>query len=365
MKKSIITASALSLLFSLKALSALPATQPTTKPMANTFEAFQLDGTAAQKQYKALSQDNALLADGNPQRSVIAPDAIVLLKKCLIDLDGMARTKPVYKWPVSPVYSMVLSELYALGDADTVSMLNRQMDQPGRDGIRAKRAVLRARWYMAGDDTAKQTAVLADVAQLAQLEPGDAALAQMIGEIGTSTQDPDIRQQLVDVLTKTMDNQTADAVVRKLANDDKTHSFESKPMVLSGNLPDGKPFTTADWKGKVILVDFWAAWCTPCKAELPRIRKVYEQYHDKGFEVLGVDNDQSAKAVIGYSAKANLPWPQLFDATAAAKGAWNPITVGFGIEGIPVMFLIDKKGVCRTVTARDSFEKLIPQMLAE
>ncbi len=60
-----------------------------------------------------------------------------------------------------------------------------------------------------------------------------------------------------------------------------------------------------------------------------------------------------------------MPWPQLFDEAAAAAQKWHPITQGFGINGIPVMFLIDKKGVCRTVEARDDFEKLIPQMLAE
>jgi len=60
-----------------------------------------------------------------------------------------------------------------------------------------------------------------------------------------------------------------------------------------------------------------------------------------------------------------MPWPQLFDADAAKNQQWNPITAGFGIDGIPTMFLIDKKGVCRTVTARENMEDLIPKLLAE
>ena len=59
------------------------------------------------------------------------------------------------------------------------------------------------------------------------------------------------------------------------------------------------------------------------------------------------------------------PREDLFDAAAAAKREWNPITAGFGINGIPTMFLIDKKGVCRTVEARENFEEMIPKLLAE
>jgi thiol-disulfide isomerase/thioredoxin len=345
-----------------------PTTKPTTKPapIPGTFEAYQTTGTAIQKKYKALVPDNNLLSDANAaQRASIAVQAIPMLKEELVDLEAMARLKPGYKWPVMAVHVTQQAALYALGDSDTVSMLNQQMKQPGREGLRARDVVLRARWYMAGDDTAKQQAVIADVDQLASANPTDPVLSTLIFDMGSSTKDPDVKSHVVDLLTNTMDNQTADGCLRQLEANDKVHSFANKPMVLSGKLVDGKEFSTAEWTGKVVLVDFWATWCVPCREELPRVQKVYADYHDKGLEVLGVSNDESGKQLVKIVNMLKLPWPQLFDADAAAKGAWNPITLQHGIEGIPVMFLIDKKGVCRTVSCRDNFEQLIPQLLQE
>ncbi len=63
------------------------------------------------------------------------------------------------------------------------------------------------------------------------------------------------------------------------------------PVKVSGKTIDGKPFDISQYKGKVVIVDFWATWCGPCLAELPNLKKIYEKYHDRGLEIVGVNLD--------------------------------------------------------------------------
>jgi peroxiredoxin len=128
---------------------------------------------------------------------------------------------------------------------------------------------------------------------------------------------------------------------------------------------DGKTVHLSDYKGKVVLVDFWATWCVPCLEELPRVKSVYSKYHDKGLEIVGVSNDFHADAVKQFIQKNDMPWPELFDADAAAQEQWNAVTVGFGVATIPTRLLIDKKGILRSVEGRQQMEELIPKLLAE
>lgn len=138
-----------------------------------------------------------------------------------------------------------------------------------------------------------------------------------------------------------------------------------KPVKIVGTTVDGKAFSSDQWKGRVILVDLWATWCADCIAEMPHVRELYDQNHAKGLEVIAVSSDSKLAPVKKFlAAHPEYPWPQLFDPTVKDDGL-HPIAVQFGIEGLPAMILIDKQGVCRSVTAGDDMDKLIPQLLAK
>ena len=112
-----------------------------------------------------------------------------------------------------------------------------------------------------------------------------------------------------------------------------------------------------------VLVDFWASWCGPCKEELPKLKKFYQQYHGQGLEVVGVSCDNEAEDLGRFLAQnRDMPWPQLFDPT---QPGWHALAAKYNVNSIPTMFLIDRKGVVRSVEARANYEKLVPELLKE
>jgi thiol-disulfide isomerase/thioredoxin len=139
--------------------------------------------------------------------------------------------------------------------------------------------------------------------------------------------------------------------------------MENRPLTIEGTREDGTALSTARWKGKVILVDFWATWCRPCRDALPQVKQAYADFHGKGLEVLGVSAAHSAQDCQSFLDRNNdMAWPQLFD--AASPGVPR-LAKAYGVAVMPTRFLIDRKGVLRSITTGESFEALIPKLLAE
>jgi thiol-disulfide isomerase/thioredoxin len=144
----------------------------------------------------------------------------------------------------------------------------------------------------------------------------------------------------------TQAGQNADKVLASLDQMKETMKIQSafKPGVA---LPDfnekdlvGEPLSIARFKGKVVLIDFWATWCPPCREELPNVLAAYEKYHDKGFEIIGVSLDQDENTLKSFIKEKGMVWPQYFD----GKGWGSKLGQKYGIDSIPMTFLLDREG---------------------
>jgi peroxiredoxin len=121
---------------------------------------------------------------------------------------------------------------------------------------------------------------------------------------------------------------------------------------------DGKPFSVAHSKAKVVLIDFWATWCPPCIQELPNLLSAYEKYHAQGFEILGVSLDSDRDQLVSFLEKHKMTWPQHFDG-----GRWQTkVAQDYGINAIPATFLVDGKGV---ILAKDLRGEALSQAVAK
>ncbi|MGI4834157.1 MAG: redoxin domain-containing protein [Janthinobacterium lividum] len=119
----------------------------------------------------------------------------------------------------------------------------------------------------------------------------------------------------------------------------KSSALGAEAPAFTQQTPEGKPVSLADYRGKYVLVDFWASWCTPCRAENPAVLKAYEAFKGRNFEVLGVsiDEEKTRTAWVKAIADDHMPWMQVLDLHGS-------VAQQYGVKAIPQNFLVDPSG---------------------
>ena len=129
----------------------------------------------------------------------------------------------------------------------------------------------------------------------------------------------------------------------KLLDGLKAAPTAGKPApAFTQSTPGGQPVALADYRGKYVLVDFWASWCGPCRAENPNLLKAHEAFKGRNFEILGVSLDQEKDRAKWVKAIADdrMPWAQVSD----LRGFDSPVARQYGVTAIPQNFLVDPSG---------------------
>ena len=116
-------------------------------------------------------------------------------------------------------------------------------------------------------------------------------------------------------------------------------SIGSRAPDFALNDPQGKTNRLSDYKGKVVLIDFWATWCAPCQKELPLIQRIYDRYKDEGLVVLTISVDRQQSIVSSYMWENGYTFPVLL--------ADSEVQLAYKVRGIPALFLLDRKGSVR------------------
>lgn len=124
----------------------------------------------------------------------------------------------------------------------------------------------------------------------------------------------------------------------KLANEKSLNAKATKDF--SAKTPDGKTVTLKQSMGKVTIIDFWASWCAPCRQENPNVVKIYNEFHAKGLNIVGVSLDEDASKWKAAIEKDQLTWTQVSN----LKGWKDPIAKQFDVNEIPKTFILDEKG---------------------
>jgi peroxiredoxin len=174
------------------------------------------------------------------------------------------------------------------------------------------------------------------------------SLYALAGNMGSQATLPQIKE-LYAVLSPAIRNSAAGkSYAASIVRMEKTAIGSPAPDFVENDV-NGKPISLKNYRGKYVLLDFWASWCGPCRQENPNVLKAWNKYKDKNFVVIGVSLDQTKDPWLAAIKKDGLPWTHI----SGLKGFDDPVARLYEVHAIPVNYLIDPDGKIIASSLRD------------
>lgn len=311
----------------------------------------------------AVDMEVASFSASEPFKVVVAPGvAVIRDRRVILGDDGVAVLTP--EPPGRPVTGRIIMPTESPVALDPHRMAsyvqNRPRDVPWPEGFAEKSAAEQRQWLTEWRRSDEGLAHAAEARRnrfrelvkvesdgtfyLERVPEGPHVLVVMMSNAGPGLRSEPVAQLAHVFAIPPIDAEQKDepldlgdlemTVIRRLSVGDEAPDFEVKTV-------DGKPLKLADYRGKVVLLDFWAVWCGPCIAELPHLKALYKEFsHDERFALISLSLDPDPATPRQYAEENGLNWTQGF----LGNFTDTKVPADYGVRGIPSVFLLDPEG---------------------
>lgn len=251
-----------------------------------------------------------------------------------------------------------------LGDRDADQQANAFLDNLQKtaspqlaEALKELRLIRNLRQWGTLDATQRTKVVDDFVADMksGEVSPEQVFLTYRFVDLLSDSPDSALATRIIDELMPKLKEQTdpqAQTIVAEIEGIGRRLNLPGHEIEVEGTFLDGKPIDWKSYRGKVVLLDFWATDCGYCLAEVPNLLENYRLFHDKGFDIVGISLDNQRAPVEQYMQDSGIPWHTLFQENTKARGWDHPIATRYAINSIPRLILVDQEGKVVSMNAR-------------